>query len=74
MGGLRLARVPRGFTADHPRAELLLHRTLTAEQGWPADRWLATREALDRVRAGWRALDPLTGWLAEFVGWRESRM
>ncbi|HEX2497231.1 MAG TPA: DUF2461 family protein [Actinomycetes bacterium] len=74
MGGLRLARVPRGFTADHPRAELLLHRTLTAEQGWPADGWLATREALDRVRAGWRALDPLTGWLAEFVGWRESRM
>jgi uncharacterized protein (DUF2461 family) len=74
IDGHRLARVPRGFTADHPRAGLLLCRTLTAEQGWPADGWLATREALDRVRAGWRSLDPLTGWLAEFVGPRESRM
>lgn len=74
IGGHRLARVPRGFPADHPWAELLLYRTLTAEQGWPADGWLATREALDRVRTGWRALEPLTGWLAEFVGPRESRM
>jgi uncharacterized protein (DUF2461 family) len=74
IGGHRLARVPRGFPADHPWAELLLYRTLTAEQGWPADGWLATREALDRVRTGWRAVEPLTGWLAEFVGPRESRM
>ena len=74
IDGHRLARVPRGYPADHPRAELLLHRTLTAEQGWPADGWLATREALDRVRTAWRALDPLTAWLAEFVGPRESRM
>lgn len=72
--GHRLGRGPRGFAADHPRAGLLRHRTLVATQGWPADGWLATREALDRVRAAWRALDPLTGWLAEFVGPRESRV
>jgi len=74
IGGHRLVRVPRGFGADHPRADLLRCRTLSAEQGWPADGWLTTREALERVRAGWRALDPLTAWLAEFIGPRESRM
>ena len=74
LSGHRLARMPRGFAADHPRAELLRHRTLVAKQGWPADGWLATRDALERVRAGWRALDPLVEWLAEFVGPRESRL
>jgi len=74
LSGHRLARAPRGFAADHPRAELLRHRTLVATQGWPIDDWIHTREALHRVRAGWHALDPLTGWFAEFVGPRERRM
>ncbi|MCI0686576.1 MAG: DUF2461 domain-containing protein [Sporichthyaceae bacterium] len=74
IGGQRLQRTPRGVPADHPRADLLRHRTLVAKQGWPSDGWIHTREALDRVRAGWHVLDPLLDWLAEFVGPRQSRM
>ncbi|HEV7209712.1 MAG TPA: DUF2461 domain-containing protein [Mycobacteriales bacterium] len=68
VGGDRLKRPPRGSDADHPRAELMRHRTLTASrQDEPSD-WLHTAEAIDVVRNRWRALAPLNGWLTRWVG------
>ena len=72
VGGDRLKTRPRGYPADHPRLELLRHRSLTAERMWPPEPWLATPEALDRVREVWRALVPLCDWVATQVG--PSRM
>jgi uncharacterized protein (TIGR02453 family) len=59
---------PRGVPLDHPRIDLLRHRTLTAGRAHGEPDWLATPEALDRVRADWRRLRPLVAWLADHVG------
>ena len=66
--GERVTRAPSGYPADHPRVELLKHKSLTAYKEWePAD-WLHEREALTRVRRAWRALEPLSQWLVANVG------
>lgn len=66
--GERTQRVPRDFGADHPRAELLKHKSLTAGKVLGAPEWLDTPEALDRIRAHWTELRPLVEWLNEHVG------
>lgn len=66
--GETLARVPKGYPADHPRADLLRHKSLTAYREWEPEPWLHTRDALTRVRRAWRAVAPLTAWLEANVG------
>lgn len=68
MDGDRLASRPRGVDAGHPRLELLRFRSLTALRDHGRPGWLATPEALDRVRADWRAYRPLVEWVVEHVG------
>lgn len=73
VGGERLKRVPKpavGFNprADHPRAELLRAKTLTASRHHAPDDGLHSSVALQRVREGWRAVAPLNHWLADHVG------
>ena len=68
LGGTVLKTSPRGYPKDHPRADLLRHRTLYARCGWKPEPWLHTAAAADRVRAAWRAFAPLNAWLAEQVG------
>ena len=66
--GERLTRVPSGYAADAPRADLLRHKSLHAGRHWePAD-WLHEREALEKVRAAWREVENLNRWLAYNVG------
>jgi uncharacterized protein (TIGR02453 family) len=67
-GGDTLRSRPRGFAADHPRLDLLRHRSLYLWRSWPPDEVLHQRACLDRVRQGWRATRPLTDWLARHVG------
>lgn len=68
VGGDVLRTRPRGVPADHPRLELLRHRTLTVETSYPnTEPWLATPAALQRVRDGWRQMRPLLEWLADHV-------
>ena len=61
--GEELKTAPRGVDPGHPRIRLLRYRTLlvTVEHGVPD--WLGTPEALETVRADWRACRPLIGWL-----------
>ncbi len=68
VGGEQLKSRPRGIAADHPRLELLRHRTLTAARDHAEPDWLATAQTLGRVRDDWRAIRPLVDWLAEHVG------
>ena len=68
VAGDRLKTRPRGFADDHPRLELLRHRSLYAWSRWPGHELLVTPEMVDVVAATWRALTPLTEWLADHVG------
>ncbi len=68
IGGDVLASRPRGVPSDHPRLDLLRHRSLTAAVDYGLPEWLDTSELVDRVRADWRRLRPLLTWLADWVG------
>jgi uncharacterized protein (DUF2461 family) len=56
-----MKRVPRGYPAGHPRADLLRHRSLIAARELESD---AVRD-VDPVYRACERLRPLLGWLAE---------
>ncbi|WP_019873742.1 DUF2461 domain-containing protein [Sporichthya polymorpha] len=68
IGGNQLARVPKGYDKEHPRADLLRYKTLTVakELGFPD--WLSTPQAKAQVAKEWRAMAPLVEWLDRHVG------
>lgn len=68
IGGDRLKTRPRGTPPDHPRLELLRHRSLTVERRYGEPGWLPTAETLSHVAADWRAYGPLMEWLSDHVG------
>jgi uncharacterized protein (TIGR02453 family) len=61
-------RVPAGYTADHPRGDLLRCKGLMASRSWKPGVWLQTVESKQRVREAIRASKPLTSWLDGLVG------
>jgi len=63
-----LKRVPRGFDAEHPRADLLKKKGIHVGRSFGAPRWLHTRGALDRIVAAWRDAAPVNRWLDRHVG------
>lgn len=68
VGGDRLTRVPSGYPKDHPRAELLRHRSVTAGRDFGAPAWLSSPRVAVEVAAAWRSLGPLNRWLGRHVG------
>lgn len=64
IGGEKLKTVPRGFDKEHPRAELLKHKSLSAglELGEPD--WLATPAAAEEIAGRWELLRPLVEWVS----------
>lgn len=64
IGGDRLKTSPRGYDAEHPRIELLRHRSLTVGRSHGFEPVVHTPELLDVVRADWQALRPLVEWVA----------
>ncbi|MGH6655570.1 MAG: DUF2461 domain-containing protein [Actinocrinis sp.] len=63
-----LRTAPRGFTKDHPRADLLRYKGLIAWQEWPVEPWMHTAAAKRRVVDHLRAARPLQAWLDDRVG------
>ena len=59
-----LRSVPRGYDAEHPRADLLRLTHFAGGMQYPAEPWLHTAAVKDRVLDGWRAVRPLLEWLA----------
>jgi uncharacterized protein (TIGR02453 family) len=63
-----LKTAPRGYSADHPRIDLLRHKGLTTWQHWPPAPWLATADAATRVTGVLRTSTDLCDWLVSHVG------
>lgn len=62
--GERLKTVPRGFPRDHPRAELLKHKSLSASVELQQPEWLSSPSATEEVARRWEQLRPLVEWVA----------
>lgn len=66
--GDRMKTRPRGVPEDHPRVDLLRHRSLTAHRMWEPAAWMHTRRTLNRIRQAWERMAPLNEWLTNNVG------
>ena len=67
LGGDRLTRVPRGYPADHPAAEILRHKQFLAGRELPAE--TATSEDFyPTLLATFKAVVPLVRFLNEPLG------
>jgi uncharacterized protein (TIGR02453 family) len=64
VGGDRLKTTPRGYAADHPRIELLRHRSMTVGRSIGFEPVVHTAELLEVVRGDWRAMRPFVEWVA----------
>ncbi|WP_345341210.1 DUF2461 domain-containing protein [Rhodococcus olei] len=68
IGGETLKTAPRGFTADHPRIDLLRHKSLTAGLLFASPEWIDSRRTLTEVRTRWDAMRPLVEWVTDVLG------
>ncbi len=68
VGGDRLKTSPRGYAADHPRIELLRHRSMSVGRSHGFEPVIHTAALLDLVRDDWRALRPFVEWVATNAG------
>jgi uncharacterized protein (TIGR02453 family) len=59
---------PRGYDEDHPRLELLRHRSLYAVRTWEPDDTIHERACLERVRKAWRQARAFNEWARDHVG------
>jgi uncharacterized protein (TIGR02453 family) len=72
--GEALKTAPRGYPRDHPRAELLRHKSLFAGRRLaPSADGIARDAALAHARATWAACAPLNAWLDEHAGVSRAR-
>ena len=61
--GERLKTAPRGFDKEHPRIELLRHKSLILGRMIGFEPVIHTPELLDLVRDDWRAIRPVVDWI-----------
>ena len=62
-----LTTAPRGYSADHPRIDLLRMKDIFAGKEMPPGPWLATRKALERITRVMTDVKPLSDWLRRHV-------
>lgn len=63
VDGEQLKTVPRGFPRDHPRAELLKYKSLSAGRELGEPGWLSTPAAADEIARLWEQIRPLVEWV-----------
>jgi uncharacterized protein (TIGR02453 family) len=68
VAGQELKRVPPPHPQDHPRGELLKHKTLFYWRRWALEPWIATPKARERVMQAWHDGADLEAWLARHLG------
>jgi uncharacterized protein (TIGR02453 family) len=69
VGGEHYKRVPRGFDADHPRADLLRHNALHAWIGESLPPEAHSAEFVDFCAERCRKLEPVQRWILEMYDW-----
>ena len=62
----RLATVPRGYSKDHPAADLLALTSLVMTSHREPGPWLSGDECLKAVTSGWDAMKPWATFVAGF--------
>jgi uncharacterized protein (TIGR02453 family) len=67
-GGEQLKTSPRGYDADHPRIELLRHKSMSLGKSYGFEPFIHTPELLDRVRDDWREASPFVQWVSDNAG------
>ena len=68
LGGDTLTRVPSGYAKEHPRADLLRHKTLTLSKDVGCPAWLTTPRATAQITTLLRGMAPVVEWLDVRVG------
>jgi uncharacterized protein (TIGR02453 family) len=63
VGGETLKTAPRGYDTDHPRIELLRHKSLTIGREYGFDPVIHSPALVDRVRDDWRRTTPFLDWI-----------
>lgn len=63
-----MASKPRGCPPDHPRLDLMRHRSIVGMRAWEPDDTMHSRRCLTRVRKGWQELRPINDWAADHIG------
>ena len=67
LGGDKLKTAPRGYDADHPRIDLLRHKSMTLGKSYGFEPVIHTAELVDRVRADWRQATPFVEWVRTYA-------
>ena len=67
LGGETLKTTPRGYDADHPRIDLLRHKSMTLGRSYGFEPVIHTAELLDLVRKDWRSLRPFVDWVTQRI-------
>jgi uncharacterized protein (DUF2461 family) len=62
-GGETLKTRPQGYAADHPRIELLRHKSLVLHKNYGFDDVIHTPMLLTAIRADWRSARPFVDWV-----------
>ena len=64
----RVASAPRGYSADHPRIELLRMKDMFAGKALPPGAQLTSRKALGQITGVMSDIEPFKNWLQRHVG------
>jgi uncharacterized protein (TIGR02453 family) len=67
-GGEMLKTRPQGYAADHPRIELLRHKSLVLHKDYGFDKVIHTPKLLTKIRSDWRAARPFVDWVGTHSG------
>ncbi|MFF0344603.1 DUF2461 domain-containing protein [Kribbella sp. NPDC004875] len=65
VGGEKLKTSPRGYDADHPRIDLLRHKSLSVGKNYGFEPVIHTADLVAQIRSDWRATKPLITWLTD---------
>ena len=68
LGGEALKTAPRGYDADHPRIDLLRHKSISLRKSYGFEPVIHSAELLDLVREDWRAGRKLVQWVGAHTG------
>ena len=68
LGGEKLKTSPRGYDAEHPRIDLLRHKSMTLGKSYGFGPVIRTPELLSMVRDDWRIATPFVEWVADNAG------